>query len=154
MNTQETLLKSGKSLPVLKPGKKLKQQEKKSKAEQESASYKEEFDKAWAKGLSLEESIKQQHQWIENWKLEHPGWENSPNVCHFNSTEEAEEAFDRYFASEEYLQHAREVEERIWGKRSADYKEEFDKNWAEGISAEEFRQRMHKRIDAWSWENR
>jgi hypothetical protein len=114
MNTHETLLKQGKSLPVLDNRLGGKQR----KAEKRSANYKADFDKAWAKGISVEESIRRQHQWIENWKQEHPGWENSPKVCHFNSTEEAMEAFDEYFASEEYVQRYKEREEARHGKRS------------------------------------
>jgi hypothetical protein len=116
MNTPETLLKSGKSLSVLKPGKKLKQQEEKPKAVRRFTSDDEEFDKACARGVPYEESMRRFHAWAEDWKQAHD-WENRPGKDRHFTPEEAEDAFDKYFASEEYLEHAKRTEELIWGKR-------------------------------------
>jgi hypothetical protein len=31
--------------------------------------------------------------------------------------------------------------------------DDFEKRWANGVTPEEFKKEMHRRIDAWDWEN-
>jgi hypothetical protein len=112
MNTHETLLRQGKSLPVLDSRLGEQYEEEYKKVEQRSAGYKEDFERAWAKAIPEEEFFKQMHEWLDEWP-----WEAIAEKARNSNPEEAEQEWAEYLRSKEFQQQWDKKEKVRWGKK-------------------------------------